>query len=153
MKIGQGIAGIVAFAIALSARAELGGPPTWQHSGAGEGVNFSQSSGNARASYTVNQTSLPAGSVVREYIAAGTVFAIAWQGTQMPPLNTLLGAYFPSYKQGLNALRATRTSVYGPSRVEQADLVVQSGGHMGSFTGRAYLPQALPQGVSTGDIQ
>lgn len=153
MKIREGVLGIVALAVALSARAELGGSPTWPHSGAGESANLSQGSGTARAPYTVNQTSLPSGSVVREYIAAGTVFAIAWQGAQMPPLNTLLGAYFPSYKQGLVALRATRTSYYGPSSVEQANLVVQSGGHMGSFTGRAYLPQALPQGVSAEDIQ
>jgi hypothetical protein len=29
---------------------------------------------------------------------------------------------------------------------------VQSGGHMGNFTGRAYLPQALPQGIGPDDL-
>ncbi|MGV7246462.1 DUF2844 domain-containing protein, partial [Caballeronia sp. M23-90] len=32
-------------------------------------------------------------------------------------------------------------------------LVVRSGGHMGAFVGQAYLPQALPAGVSASDIQ
>jgi hypothetical protein len=31
--------------------------------------------------------------------------------------------------------------------------VVHSGGHMGAFAGQAWLPQALPAGVSGSDIQ
>jgi hypothetical protein len=37
--------------------------------------------------------------------------------------------------------------------VHQSGLVVETGGHMGAFVGRAYLPQALPQGVSADDIK
>jgi hypothetical protein len=37
--------------------------------------------------------------------------------------------------------------------VDQSTLVVQSGGHMGAFSGRAWLPPALPAGVSGSDIQ
>jgi hypothetical protein len=31
--------------------------------------------------------------------------------------------------------------------------VVQSGGHMRAFAGRAYLPQAIPSGVDIGDLR
>ncbi len=37
--------------------------------------------------------------------------------------------------------------------VELPGLVVQSGGHMRSFAGRAYIPEALPQGVSVEAIR
>ena len=103
--------------------------------------------------YTVSATTLPGGTTVREYVGpSGTVFAIAWQGPVMAPLNTLLGTYFPSYLSGIDQLRAAGAG-HGPGAVRQTGLVVESGGHMGSFRGRAYLPQSLPQGVSTDDIQ
>ena len=41
----------------------------------------------------------------------------------------------------------------GPVSVNDASLVVHSGGHMGSFAGQAYLPEKLPAGVSGSDIK
>ncbi len=103
--------------------------------------------------YSVTQTTLASGTVVREYVSqAGVVFGIAWNGPRMPDLSVLLGDYFPQYVDGVNALRAAHPG-RGPVAVEQTGLVVRSGGHMGSFTGQAWLPQALPAGVTSGDIQ
>ncbi|CAB3713901.1 DUF2844 domain-containing protein [Paraburkholderia rhynchosiae] len=112
------------------------------------------SSASASASYTVRETTLGNGTVVREYLAAdGTVFGIAWRGPQMPDLNELLGSYFPQYVAGVKAARAARGGARGPVTVDQSSLVVQSGGHMGAFNGRAWLPPALPAGISGTDIQ
>ena len=112
------------------------------------------SSASASASYTVRETTLGNGTVVREYLAAdGTVFGVAWRGPQMPDLNEMLGSYFPQYVAGVKAARAARGGARGPVAVDQSSLVVQSGGHMGSFTGRAWLPPALPAGVSGFDIK
>jgi hypothetical protein len=92
--------------------------------------------------------------VVREYVAQnGAVFAVVWHGPQMAPLNTLLGSYFPEYLQGISAARAAQGGGHGPAMVQADGLIVQTGGHMGNFTGRAYLPQALPQGISPDDLQ
>ncbi|WP_128596003.1 DUF2844 domain-containing protein, partial [Paraburkholderia kirstenboschensis] len=67
------------------------------------------SSASASASYTVRETTLGNGTVVREYLAAdGTVFGIAWSGPQMPDLNEMLGSYFPQYVAGVKAARAAR---------------------------------------------
>lgn len=111
------------------------------------------SGGTAASSYTVRETRLASGTVVREYVGQdGTVFGVAWQGQQMPDLSALLGTYFPQYIAGLKANRAAG-AVRGPAAVEQSGLVVHSGGHMGAFSGEAWLPQALPAGVSTSDIQ
>ncbi|MEQ5841129.1 hypothetical protein BWP39_13285 [Paraburkholderia acidicola] len=153
---------------ALPAHAELGGAPTWPagtatSSAAASTSGTSSTSGtlavrrlsaNATTAYTVNTTTLTGGTVVREYVGSnGSVFAIAWQGPQIPGLATLLGTYFPGYVQSLNETRATRGTGFGAASVQRSDLVVQSGGHMGAFAGRAWLPPALPAGVSANDIQ
>ncbi|MFL9904809.1 DUF2844 domain-containing protein [Paraburkholderia sp. RL17-337-BIB-A] len=112
------------------------------------------SSASASTSYTVRETTLGNGTVVREYLATdGSVFGIAWRGPQMPDLNDLLGSYFPQYVAGVKAVRAARGGGHGPVAVDQGSLVVRSGGHMGAFNGQAWLPPALPAGVSGSDIQ
>ncbi|MGN6653655.1 DUF2844 domain-containing protein [Trinickia sp.] len=114
----------------------------------------SPSSGTAvSARYVVRATQLASGTTVREYIGAdGTVFGIAWNGPRIPDLPTLLGTYFPQYANEVHALRATRHG-RGPVAVEHSDLVVHSGGHMGSFFGQAWLPSALPAGITGADIK
>jgi len=81
------------------------------------------------------------------------VFGIAWRGPQMPDLNEMLGSYFPQYVAGVKAVKAGRGGGRGPVAVDQSGLVVHSGGHMGAFNGQAWLPPALPAGVSGSDIQ
>jgi hypothetical protein len=112
------------------------------------------SSASQSTSYSVRATTLGNGTVVREYLATdGTVFGIAWHGPQMPDLTNLLGSYFPQYVAGMKAVRAARGGARGPVAVDQSNLVVRSGGHMGGFSGQAWLPPALPAGVSGADIQ
>lgn len=121
-----------------------------------QGVARSASSAasSSAAAYTVRETTQGNGTVVREYLAAdGTVFGIAWRGPQMPDLNTLLGSYFSQYVAGVKAVREARGGARGPVAVDQSDLKVRSGGHMGAFSGQAWLPSALPAGVSASDIQ
>lgn len=114
----------------------------------------SPASGTAASGrYSVRTTQLSSGTSVREYIGAdGNVFGIAWSGPRVPDLPTLLGTYFPQYASGVQALRAARHG-RGPVSLKQSDLVVHSGGHMGSFFGQAWLPRALPAGITGADIQ
>ena len=146
------------------AQAALGGSPMTppdgstvstrvMHATSSATSSSSSASSTAAASYTVRETTLGSGTVVREYLSqAGTVFGIAWSGPQMPDLNSLLGTYFPQYVDGLTAVTAARGG-HGPASVQSDTLVVRSGGHMGAFAGNAWLPQALPAGVSGSDIQ
>jgi len=100
-------------------------------------------------SYTMHELQTPSGTVVREYVSPeGTVFGVAWHGPSMPDLRQLLGAYFDRYVEA-----TARRGARGPVAVQQSGLVVQSAGHMRAFVGRAYLPDALPQGVVAGSIQ
>jgi Protein of unknown function (DUF2844) len=120
----------------------------------GAAASSAASSTSSPSPYTVQETTFGNGTVVREYLAQnGSVFGIAWQGPQMPHLADLLGTYFPQYVAGVQAVRAARGGGHGPVAVDQSGLVVHSGGHMGAFAGQAWLPQALPEGVSGSDIQ
>ena len=98
----------------------------------------------AAAPFTMQEHSLPSGTVVRQYVANGKVFAVSWQGPSMPDLRRLLGDdYFTQYRQAAAASRSGR----GHLHVQDPGLVVQSSGHMRAFSGKAYVPQLLPKGV------
>jgi hypothetical protein len=111
----------------------------------------SQSGSTGRAAYTDVEKILESGTVVHEYVdASGTVFAVSWAGPFLPDLKEILGSHF-------NALvtHANKSAKAGRSQLalRQSDLVIVSGGHMGSFEGRAWLPAKLPAGFEPGDIK
>lgn len=151
----------------VPARAGLGGSPMQLPAGAtsttmspaiahaaaiGSSGTQAATPASAAPPYSVIQTTLSSGTLVREYVSqSGTVFGIAWRGPNMPNLSQLLGDYFPQYASGAQAGRAA--GVRGAAVVEQTGLVVHSGGHMGAFSGQAWLPQAMPAGVTGSDIQ
>jgi hypothetical protein len=155
------VAGVLGVCAAAPAFAVLGGDPLTAPDGA-TSTNATvhaavaasgASAATATSTYTVHSITLASGTIVNEYVStAGTVFGIGWSGPRVPNLPTLLGSYFTQYQQGVTAERAARGG-RGPVNVQGSGLVVQSGGHMGAFTGRAYLPDALPAGVSASDIQ
>jgi hypothetical protein len=100
--------------------------------------------------YRVHEIALPSGTVVREFVAqGGGVFAVAWHGPAIPNLRQALGRYFDNY------VAVAKTTPVSQRRMDinQADLVVHVAGHMRAFTGLAYLPQAIPSGVSVGELQ
>jgi hypothetical protein len=101
------------------------------------------------AAYTVHELQVPSGTVVREYVSpAGTVFGVAWQGPSMPDLRQMLGTYFDRY-----VAAASQRKTRGLVAIDQPGLVVQSGGHMRAFVGKAYIPEALPPGVTADSIR
>jgi hypothetical protein len=100
--------------------------------------------------YTMHELQVPSGATVREYVGpTGVVFAVAWQGPTMPDLRQLLGPQFDQYV----AAMAARRNMRGPVSIQLPGLVVQSSGRMRAFTGKAYVPEGLPQGVSADDVQ
>jgi hypothetical protein len=102
-------------------------------------------------SYSVHETTLSTGTVVRQYVsAAGVVFGVAWSGPFKPDLRQLMGPHFET----MNARQAEHVSAGHPFISQQnADLVVESGGRPRNFFGHAYLPGAIPAGISPQEIQ
>jgi Protein of unknown function (DUF2844) len=103
-----------------------------------------------RANYQMHEIQLPSGTVLREFAdAAGTVFAVAWNGPAIPNLRQALGRYFDNYAAAAKDNPTRRRHL----QIRQSDLVVESAGHMRAFSGRAYLPQSVPAGTSLEDIR
>ena len=101
------------------------------------------------ASYRVHEIQLPSGTMVREFAGSdGKVFAVAWNGPTVPNLREILGQYFDNY---VTAAKAPHSG-HHHLQIRESNLVVQAAGHMRAFSGLAYLPQAVPGGVSVGDL-
>lgn len=139
--------------IGHAAHAELGGAhATVDRDQAHMRALFRQS--QPTPNFSTEEMSLPRGTVVREYISpSGQVFGVSWSGPAMPDLKQLLGAWADRARQGVEDFHAAHGSVRGPVAVNTPDFVLQMGGRMGSHTGRAWLPAALPPGVTSDDIQ
>ncbi|NML29738.1 DUF2844 domain-containing protein [Paraburkholderia antibiotica] len=89
---------------------------------------------------------------INEYATStGLIVAYAWQGPTMPDLHALLGKYAESYRSG--AAAAAGSGNLHASRIAGSDVIVESGGPMRGYVGRAWLPAALPAGITSDDIQ
>jgi len=145
--------GITALAILLScvsfARAELGGKVSEIGGAAPARLPIVRSVVHTPL-YTAHASRTGAGVQVVEYATlSGTVFAVTWKGPLRPDLNQLLGPYFATYLDAAGSPGMGRR----PLRLQRADLVIQSGGHMRDFSGRAWLPALLPAGVTPEDLR
>jgi hypothetical protein len=101
------------------------------------------------AGFAVQRLLLPSGTTVREYVSSsGMVFAVSWQGPEVPDLQQLLGRYFEAYVEAVK-----NRSAGGARSARQRGLVVQTGGHMRAYYGRVYVAAMLPRGVAEEEIQ
>lgn len=103
----------------------------------------------SRRGFAVIQLRATPGMRVREFVGpSGVIFGLAWQGSRVPDLQVFLGAHFARFQQALARQQALRPRRRGPLFIQVGDLVVQNGGHMRAFVGRAYLTDAIPPGLS-----
>ena len=102
-----------------------------------------------KLNYTVHEMALPSGTTVREYIAGDKIFAIAWRGPINPDLKQLMGPYFDTYAAEVHAHHNGHTHV----AVVHPEFVMHASGHMRAYSGSAYIPAMLPEGVKASDIQ
>jgi len=82
--------------------------------------------------------SSPSGLIVQQYLTpSGTVYAVAWSGPRLPDLRELLGPWFARLRTGRG---------HHSLQLREPDLIVRSGGHRGSWSGRAWIPSLVPAG-------
>jgi Protein of unknown function (DUF2844) len=102
--------------------------------------------------YEIDEITTDTGMRVREYLGRdGVVFAVSWSGPALPDLQRLLGAHYVDYATALAAL--ARPGLHRSLRIASSELVVESGGHLRAYAGRAYLPTRVPAGISTADLR
>lgn len=101
--------------------------------------------------YAVHSITTAQGVHVREYVSrSGVVFAVCWDGPFLPNLRQLLGVHFVTFKS-----EVARSPHAGHSQVSivRPEVVIQSTGHMRSFRGIAFIPAAVPAGVTPAEIR
>lgn len=139
---------VLTAALPPSAWATLGEP----ESTVGAEAQASQASikSTERSTYRLHEIQLPSGTRLREFAAAnGTVFAVAWDGPTKPDLHQALGKYFDVYVAAAKGAHRPRTHL----QINETGFAMEAGGHMRAYTGRAYLPQAVPAGTALEEIR
>ena len=142
------LAALAALAASTGARAELGGQMSSQTTSASAPQTLFNGALRTRTSVDAG------GTTINEYATnTGRIVAYTWAGPTMPDLRALLGNYVDSYRTGAAALAATGNGNLHASRVVRPDVIVESGGPMRSYAGRAWLPGGLPPGIVADDLQ
>jgi hypothetical protein len=101
--------------------------------------------------YGIQEITTDTGMRVREYVSHdGIVFAVSWAGPVLPDLERLLGTHYVEYTTALAALN--HPGLHRSLRVALPELIVDSGGHLRAYAGRARLPALVPAGVSAADL-
>lgn len=109
-------------------------------------------SAEMRQQYSIQEISAESGMHVREFLNQdGVVFAVSWSGPALPDLQQILGVHFGEYSAALAAL--THPGTHRSLRVASSELIVESGGHLRAYAGRAYLPALVPAGVSAAELR
>ena len=104
------------------------------------------------AGYTLHEMRSATGTTVHEYeSSSGRVFAVAWKGPFPPDLKQLLGSQFEQYQEAMK--NSSGRAGHGPITIRLPNLVVQLAGHMGDYSGRAYIPDEVPAGTSLESIR
>lgn len=147
--LGRAAAGAVLLGFSVSAQASLGGNVSSVES---DRAHMSASVQVMQHDiYNVHELQASGGTVVDEYVSLeGKVFAVTWHGQFPPPMEEILGTYFHQYRAALQV----QPKRYGhhPLNIEQPGLVVQTGGHMRAYFGRAYIPDLLPEGMKASQL-
>ncbi len=106
----------------------------------------------ATGSYTRHDLTRTNSGMVHEFTnSSGQVFAVVWQGPGKPDLRQLLGPHFAALQQD-SAIGQTMHALRRPLQVNQSDLQIQTGGHMGWFHGVAFIPSLAPPGFSPAEL-
>jgi hypothetical protein len=102
--------------------------------------------------YDVQEITTDSGMRVREFLNRnGIVFAVTWNGPAVPDLQRLLGTNFAAYTKTLR--ESNRSGRQRSLQMASSELVVESGGHLRAYVGRAYLPALIPTGTPASDLR
>jgi hypothetical protein len=133
----------------------LSAPLAWAGLGESEGsiagdrMRMRAFHSTARATqYTVHELKGTDGSRVTQYVGPnGQIFAVSWHTLYKPDLSSILGSSFSTYTDAAQ-IAARRGGMQRQFLHQGGDLVMQSTGHMGVYSGFAYRPTFLPRGLN-----
>lgn len=151
MKLVSILLATLALAQAADAQAELGGQMSSVATDSGR--MHAKLASVARGGYARHELTRANDGIVREFTNAnGQVFAVTWSGPGKPDLRSLLGSYFTTFQANSELIARAAHSFRRPPQVDQPDLQIQAGGHMGWFNGVAFVPSLAPPGFDTSGL-
>ncbi|WP_413578384.1 DUF2844 domain-containing protein [Bdellovibrio sp. HCB290] len=142
--------GAIYFCTSLPASAALGDQLVTTSSSSGGRSAQTKTTTSVDATYTVTESET-AGIKIRQFVnSQGRVFAITWKGTDLPPLEELLGTHLPEYRDKI----AARGRIFGRKtlKIKTENIVVEGSSRQTDQRGRAYIPAILPEGFDLKDI-
>ncbi len=102
---------------------------------------------------SVHVLRLPDSSLIQQFVnTQGIVYAVAWNTRLKPDFKPLLGRYAADFDAGVAEAQRT-PGIKRKVFVDHGDLVVHSGGRLGSFVGKAWLKSQLPAGSTANEIR
>ena len=102
--------------------------------------------------YDIHEITADSDMRVREFLnREGIVFAVTWSGPVVPDLHRLLGAHFATYSKALAGLQ--QPGLHRSVRIALDGLMVEQGGHLRAYDGRAYLPALVPPVTAAADLR
>jgi len=148
LSVWLGCVATTTLCLSSTARAELGGSEF--------SVQIDQARANGElhttsyATYDRHEITTLDGALIHEFAdRSGQIFAVTWHAHGPIDLHQLLGTQYEKFAAA--SLEAPKdlhhTSVHLP------DLVVDASVIMRTFSGRAYLPKALPAGVAVQELR
>ena len=115
-----------------------------------DGLSGHLKTGQSQSAFTVHEIDTGM-QQIKEYMTLnGTVFAVTWHGMGSPDLRALLGSYADEV-QTLDP--QTSKQFRRQKRMTRSDhVIIEKFGHMRDIRGKAYVPQLMPNGVTSADI-
>lgn len=98
--------------------------------------------------YQIQSLTTATGIVVKQYTYNGKVFAIIWNGKKVPDQNQLLGKYFPAFQTSSPSYKSLTVR-----KVQNSDFISSTGGWMGHYAGKAFIPSLAPAGVTLDSLK
>jgi hypothetical protein len=103
--------------------------------------------------YRIHTLTLNNGMTIKEYVAeGGIVFGVSWRGKSFnPKFDNLFGKHFAEYQAHASEMPQGKGRRFSSLKTE--NMTVEMGGHMGSLSGKAYVSNLIPTGITPDDIQ
>lgn len=135
---------VFVFSISLNAFAGLGEDESIINSD-GQGFRALNHTIKTKNNIRLHTLNLKDGTIFKEYVSNGVVFAVSWQNCPLRPnFSRILGKHFGEYQA--HAGEVPRAAGHRFRTLKTENAIITIGGHMGSHGGYAYIAALVPPG-------
>lgn len=97
--------------------------------------------------YQTNSITTPSGIVIKQFSYNNKVFAVVWNGKKVPDQSQLFGKYFSTFQNSTPSYQSLNIR-----KVTTDDFISSTGGWMGHYSGKAFIPSLAPAGLTINSL-